>query len=190
VIDIGLAKPPVHYYSASSYTRGVTFRISKQRDCVMTSHIRKIAVVTVALFLAADVSFAHKFDSPGNSGNNKAKHHLEQSAKDKYGESSQRYFSEDRYSEIKSYYSQHPEARHCPPGLAKKNNGCQAPGQAKKWRKGQSLPSDLVYYDLPGALLNELGRTPEGQKIVRVDTDILLISIATGEVIDAFEDLF
>ena len=156
----------------------------------MKSHTRKLALVTVALFLAAGVSFADKPDSPGNSGKNKAKHHQEQGAKEKHDESSQRYFSEDRYSRIKSYYSQHRETGHCPPGLAKKNNACQAPGQAKKWQKGQSLPSDVVYYDLAGALLNELGRTPEGQKMVRVGTDILLISAATGVVIDAFEDLF
>ena len=32
-------------------------------------------------------------------------------------------------------------ARHCPPGLAKKNNGCLPPGQAKKlYNVGQRLP--------------------------------------------------
>ena len=31
----------------------------------------------------------------------------------------------------------------CPPGLAKKNNGCLPPGQAKKlYREGQRFPSD------------------------------------------------
>lgn len=33
----------------------------------------------------------------------------------------------------------------CPPGLAKKNNGCLPPGQAKKLAVGQPLPAGAVY---------------------------------------------
>jgi Ni/Co efflux regulator RcnB len=47
----------------------------------------------------------------------------------------------------------------------------------------------VVYYDLPSVLLHELGRTPEGQKFVRVGTDILLIAVGSGLVIDAMDDL-
>lgn len=37
--------------------------------------------------------------------------------------------------------------RNCPPGLAKKNNGCQPPGQAKKrWARGQRVPSGYNGY--------------------------------------------
>ena len=36
-------------------------------------------------------------------------------------------------------------------------------------------------------LLDELGQTPEGQKLVRVGTDILLISVGTGMVLDAIK---
>jgi hypothetical protein len=37
----------------------------------------------------------------------------------------------------------------CPPGLAKKNNGCLPPGQAKKMAVGSRLPSYLSRYNLP-----------------------------------------
>jgi len=45
----------------------------------------------------------------------------------------------------------------CPPGLAKKNNGCLPPGQAKKYQLGHPLPPGIDYqyvydlneYDLP-----------------------------------------
>ena len=38
----------------------------------------------------------------------------------------------------------------CPPGLAKKNNGCLPPGQARKlYAVGQRLPSSLRYYNVP-----------------------------------------
>ena len=32
--------------------------------------------------------------------------------------------------------------RGCPPGLAKKHNGCMPPGQAKKWARGQRWHSN------------------------------------------------
>lgn len=77
----------------------------------------------------------------------------------------------------------------CPPGLAKKGNGCLPPGQAKRWRLGQPLPRDLVYHPVPASVQVQLGTPPAGHKFVRVATDILLIAIGTGMVIDAIEDL-
>ena len=86
-----------------------------------------------------------------------------------------------------NHYSEPRKSGNCPPGLAKKNNGCQPPGQIKKWRKGEPLPGDVIYYDLPSALIDELGLTPEGDRVVQVGTDLLLISIGTGIVLDAFD---
>jgi hypothetical protein len=40
-------------------------------------------------------------------------------------------------------------AQGCPPGLAKKNNGCLPPGQAKKLGVGDRLPSYLGGYNVP-----------------------------------------
>ncbi len=78
----------------------------------------------------------------------------------------------------------------CPPGLAKKHNGCLPPGQAKKrWHVGHRLPVDVVYHDLPERLVIDLGRPPSGHKFVRVAADILLIAVGTGMVVDALEDL-
>lgn len=99
------------------------------------------------------------------------------------------YFTEHRVQVICDYYSAHKSAKGCPPGLAKKNNGCQPPGQAKKWHRGEPLPRDVVYYELPVEVIHEIGLPPPGQKIVRVGADLLLISIGTGMVIDALEDL-
>lgn len=37
--------------------------------------------------------------------------------------------------------------RNCPPGLAKKHNGCQPPGQARKaFERGQYLPEGYSHY--------------------------------------------
>lgn len=87
---------------------------------------------------------------------------------------------------VRDYYS---DLRHCPPGLAKKNNGCMPPGQAKKWRVGHVLPPDVIYYDLPPELVVRLSPTSAGYKYVRVGADILKIAVGTGLIVDAIEDL-
>lgn len=156
----------------------------------MTTKITQLAISTVFLALSAGPCFAKQPDSPGNSGKDKTEHQHKHGSSS--GDSNSVYhgfFNSERQALIKKHYSEKRGSGNCPPGLAKKNNGCQPPGQAKKWRKGQPLPADVVYHDLPTTLLHELGRTPEGQKIVRVGMDLLLISVGTGMVIDALEDL-
>lgn len=90
---------------------------------------------------------------------------------------------------IRSYYGDQFRAGNCPPGLAKKNNGCMPPGQAKKWAIGRPLPRDLAYYDLPRDLVLRLRPPGEGYKYVRAAADVLLIAVGTMVVIDAIEDL-
>ena len=77
----------------------------------------------------------------------------------------------------------------CPPGLAKKNNGCLPPGQAKKWLMGQPLPREVVFHALPPDLLGRLAPAPVGRRYVRVGNDILSISTLTGMVLDAIANM-
>ncbi len=90
---------------------------------------------------------------------------------------------------VHDYYREHYSAGHCPPGLAKKHNGCMPPGLAKKWRVGHPLPRDVVFHELPPHLVVQLGTPPPRHRYVRVAADILLIAIGTGMVVDAIEDL-
>jgi Ni/Co efflux regulator RcnB len=99
------------------------------------------------------------------------------------------HFTERHREIVHAYYGERFRAGDCPPGLAKKRNGCMPPGQAKKWRIGQTLPRDVVWYDAPGDIVLRLGMPPEGHRYVRVAADILLIAAGTGLVIDAIEDL-
>ena len=81
---------------------------------------------------------------------------------------------------IYGYYRPFYAAGNCPPGLAKKNNGCLPPGQAKKlWAIGQPLPAGVVFYPLPAALLGQLTPAPSGYQYVRVANDILMMAIGT-----------
>ncbi len=91
---------------------------------------------------------------------------------------------------VYGYYRSEYAAGHCPPGLAKKNNGCLPPGQAKKlWVIGQPLPTSVVFYPLPPALMLQLTLPPSGYQYVRVANDILLMAIGTRLIAGALADL-
>jgi len=97
---------------------------------------------------------------------------------------------EDRHRVvIHDYYAREFKAGRCPPGLAKKHNGCMPPGQAKQWSLGHPLPRQVIFYELPPAIAVELGVPPPGYRYVRVANDILLVAIGTGTVVDAIQDL-
>lgn len=99
------------------------------------------------------------------------------------------HFGDRQRGIVHDYYDRYYRTGFCPPGLAKKRNGCRPPGQDKKWSRGQPLPRDVVFYDLPPRLVVELGVPPDGHKYVRVAADILLIAVGTSIVVDAIEDL-
>lgn len=90
---------------------------------------------------------------------------------------------------LRDYYGGMAARGHCPPGLAKKHNGCMPPGQAKKWALGRPLPRDVIFYDLPHDLSIRLSVPPQGYRYVRVAADVLMIAVGTGMVVAAVEDL-
>ena len=99
------------------------------------------------------------------------------------------HFEERHRVVAREYYSEQFRGGRCPPGLAKKNNGCLPPGQAKKWHVGQLLARDVIYYEVPRQLVVQIGLPPPGYRYVRVASDILMIAIGTGMVMDAIQDL-
>lgn len=99
------------------------------------------------------------------------------------------YFNDHHRSVVRAYYDESFRAGRCPPGLAKKRNGCLPPGHAKRWTMGRPLPRDMIFYDLPPRITVSLGIPPAGYRFVRVANDILLIAIGSGIVMDAIRDL-
>ena len=92
-------------------------------------------------------------DKPSWAG--KGKGHDERRDDDKGGkhEGKRKHFKDNDREYVRDYYSREYSRRgKCPPGLAKKNNGCMPPGQAKKWDYGRPLPRDVVYYEVPQRL--------------------------------------
>lgn len=176
-----------------------------------------LAVLSTAIIVSLAIGFAPSpafADNDKGGGNGKGKgqqrdgeskgnsRHSRDSRSDdrgRQGESSVRvqdsrisvdiHFDDRRRDAAREYYGERFRAGSCPPGLAKKNNGCMPPGQAKKWSKGRPLPRDVIYYDVPQALVIRLGPPPSGHRYVRVAADILLIAVGTAMVVDAIQDL-
>lgn len=99
-----------------------------------------------------------------------------------------RYFTDRHRVIAHDYYVDHYRGKRCPPGLAKKNNGCMPPGHAKKWAVGRPIPRDIIYYEVPQPVVLLLGPAPRGQRYVQINSDILLIASGTGLVVDAMID--
>jgi Ni/Co efflux regulator RcnB len=168
----------------------------------MRNHVwvmSRLLTFGVAAILAAGPVAA---DKPAWAGSGKKQEEGERGAKGKgkgQGKGQQRdarvsaqgsqHFVDRQRVVVREYYVTEHRGGRCPPGLAKKQNGCMPPGQAKKWRVGYPLPRDVVFYDLPPTLVVELGPPPAGHRFVRVAADILLIAVGTGMVIDAITDL-
>ena len=76
----------------------------------------------------------------------------------------------------------------CPPGLAKKNNGCLPPGQAKKrYVVGQPLPKGIVVAQLPADLSARIGAAPSGYRYGILDGDLVKLALGTMLVVDAID---
>ncbi|MDO9280078.1 MAG: hypothetical protein Q7U05_16100 [Polaromonas sp.] len=99
------------------------------------------------------------------------------------------YFQERQRSAVHDYYGNEYRTGRCPPGLSRKHNGCMPPGQVRYYSVGQRLAPAVIYHTVPAAIVVTLGVPPSGHRYVRVASDILLIAIGTGLVVDAIQDL-
>jgi Ni/Co efflux regulator RcnB len=73
----------------------------------------------------------------------------------------------------------HDDFRGCPPGLARKHNGCLPPGQAKKIyrdaRVGHHVPPNAVY-TIPRHVRATLPAPPHGYRYAVVNNQVVLVS--------------
>lgn len=170
-----------------------------------TNSILKCALaLAFAGLLATGPAFADN-DNKGNKGNKGGKEHQQQRhdnddrkgdhrnddrrGDDKRGEWRDHRFQDNHRMAARDYYDRNYRGSRCPPGLAKKNNGCVPPGHARKWQQGHSLPRNVTYYSVPRPLVLQLGQPPAGYQYVRVSSDILLMEMATRMIVDSILDL-
>lgn len=149
-----------------------------------------IAMCMAGIFSISGTALADKPSWAGGGKQGKADERMEVRRNDhREGGGGSSHFNDDARRIIGDYYGNQARAGKCPPGLAKKHNGCLPPGQARKWAKGHPLPADIGYYDLPRELLMRLPPPPPNHRYVQVAGDVLMIAIGTSLVVDAVEDL-
>lgn len=136
-----------------------------------------VTAVAVLGFLTSPPALA---DKPAHAGGGKNQ---------KHAKANQDGFDSRQREAAHGYYGERVRTGHCPPGLAKKNNGCLPPGQAKKWRMGAPLPRDVIWHEVSREIVVRIGAPRPGYRYVRVANDILMLAIGTGLVLDAIEDL-
>jgi len=110
--------------------------------------------------------------------------------KDKKADTTVVVFTDDDRRTTEIYFSEKHGRGKCPPGLAKKNNGCLPPGQAKKrYVVGHPLPPEIVVIEPPAELIVKLKPIPPGYRYVMLDGDLVKLAVGTKLVVDAIDGL-
>jgi len=170
-------------------------------------HASRIAGLALLSLCIAGASFAkdHGNGGHGNSGHggdkDNSKHSQMRAAEPRHAEEHagprQRqevrpgaYFNDEHRTHARQYYSQtYANARNCPPGLAKKHNGCMPPGQAKKWAVGQPVPRGVAVYTVAQPVLRQLPPAPYGYRYARIGGDIVLVQQRNNVIVDIIAGL-
>lgn len=99
-------------------------------------------------------------------------------------------FAPDTRDTVRVYFGESYGRGKCPPGLAKKYNGCLPPGQAKKrYVVGRPLPPEVIVLAVPAELSVRIGPPPHGYRYGIVDGDIVKLAVGTALVVDAIQGL-
>ncbi|MEO8544917.1 MAG: DUF1236 domain-containing protein [Burkholderiaceae bacterium] len=100
------------------------------------------------------------------------------------------YFNDEQRTVVREYYVQnYSNGKKCPPGLAKKNNGCMPPGQAPHWVVGQPVPRGVTVYAVPQPVIVQLPPAPYGYRYARIGGDIVLVQQQSNLIVDIIQVL-
>ena len=149
--------------------------------------LRTLIAALLAAGLAAVPASADQGKGKGKSkGKGKDKGHDVVAVKQKdEGRREVLVFNDRDREQVRGYWVQTYGRGKCPPGLAKKNNGCRPPGWAKeRYVVGQPLPAVVVVRPAPRALVTRLGPPAPGYRYVMVDGDLLKMAVGTRLVVD------
>ncbi len=193
-------------------------KFPRPQDITVGSQLSRQLGVLLSGLLLCGAAMAQKHDGPGgrndNDGGNRGKggqhsQGRDRKAPERQGQARQGpdqrgsdrqgparvemraggFFQDRQRSAVHDYYGNQYRTGRCPPGLRKTQNGCRAPGQVRYYSVGQRLAPTVIYHTVPAAMVVSLGVPPSGHRYVRVASDILLIAVGTGLVVDAIQDL-
>lgn len=110
-------------------------------------------------------------------------------AREEDGDVSTRFAPAER-DRVQAYFLEKHGRGNCPPGLAKKHNGCLPPGQARKrYVMGQPLPAEVRVESVPIELRVRIGVAAPGYEYGIVDGDLVKLVVGTKLVVDAIGGL-
>jgi len=92
------------------------------------------------------------------------------------------HFSDENRDHARAYL-RNTYAHRCPPGLAKRHEGCFPHGYARHYRIGGPLPHN--FRPVPYELQTRLRPPARGMYYAMVDDDVLLVTEATHRIVDA-----
>jgi Ni/Co efflux regulator RcnB len=156
---------------------------------------RVLALAIASLFVAGPVFAKDHGDDHGKGQEKHAQKHEDKN--ERQADKRQRedikhgaYFNDRQRSSVREYYSQnYGGGKRCPPGLAKKNNGCMPPGQAKNWSVGQPIPRGVTIYTVPQPVIRQLPPAPYGYRYARIGGDIVLVQQQNNIIVDIIQGL-
>ena len=171
----------------------------------MTNFTNSLSIVALAIasLLMAGSAIAKKDGDDNEKGGGKhgQKHESKNDRDDDKGERKadkrQRedikqgaYFNEQQRVFARDYYSTtYKDGKRCPPGLAKKNNGCLPPGQVRNWAVGQPVPTNVTVYSVAQPVIRMLPPAPIGYRYARIGGDIVLVQQQNNIIVDIIQGL-
>lgn len=100
------------------------------------------------------------------------------------------YFNDQQRAHASQYYSTtYTNSKHCPPGLAKKNNGCMPPGQIQDLVVGQLIPANVKVFPVAQPVIQKLPFAPFSYRYERIGGNIVLVQPQTNIVVDVIKGL-
>ena len=165
-----------------------------------SSHSLRIVSLAIASLLFAGTGFAKdKGDDHDNGGGKHGNKHSQKEDRkaEKKAEKREReeikqgaYFNDQQRTFVREYYTTtYKDGKRCPPGLAKKNNGCLPPGQIRNWAVGQPVPRNVIVYPVAQPVIRMLPPAPVGYRYERIGGDIVLVQQQSNIIVDIIQVL-
>ena len=171
----------------------------------MTNFKNSLSIVALAIasLLMAGSAIAKKDGDDNEKGGNKHgqkhedKREKREDKAEKKAEKRQReeikqgaYFNDQQRTFARQYYTTtYKDGKRCPPGLAKKNNGCLPPGQVRNLAVGQPVPTNVTVYSVAQPVIRMLPPAPVGYRYARIGGDIVLVQQQNNIIVDIIQGL-
>ena len=162
----------------------------------------RIVALAIASLLMAGTAIAKKDGDDHEKGGKHGQKHEDKAEKradkaEKKAEKREReeikqgaYFNDQQRTVVRQYYTTtYSNAKRCPPGLAKKNNGCMPPGQVQDLVVGQPVPRNVTIYQVAQPVIRKLPPAPVGYRYERIGGDIVLVQQENNIVVDIIKGL-